>query len=130
MTRIATRTSRMKSAFRVIRPVLNRNSFNRLWNSNLPVNEIADFFGVSPSLVKTMAIKYGSLSPSARREEQAQEWQPGDPTPEEIKERAAVIRAGWTETELRARLGERKTAERWVPAAYVYDTKKAMFVGA
>jgi hypothetical protein len=44
---------------------------------------------------------------------------PGDPTPEEILERAALIRLEWSEAEHRRRAGITSRAKRFVPRTII-----------
>lgn len=112
-------------------PPLTKRALAQLWHRNVTIDDIAAYFGVSDEKIRTTANKYKLDPKRVVQEAYDSEWQPGDPTLEEIKERAAEIRAKWTETELRARLGERALSNAgWVPASYVYNVKRAMFVGS
>lgn len=112
-------------------PPLTKRALAQLWHRNVTIDDIAAYFGVSDEKIRTTANKYKLDPRRVVQEAYDSEWQPGDPTLEEIKERAAEIRAKWTETELRARLGERAlSAAGWVPASYVYNVQRAMFVRA
>jgi hypothetical protein len=74
------------------------------------VEEIAEITGVNVKVV-TFGLRRHNLPVIYRRERdhdlKMREWQPGDPTPEEIEERAAEIRKGWSRHEYaRRRVGE------------------------
>lgn len=112
------------------RPPITKKALSTLWYKNVRIEDIALYFGVSDERIRVVAARY-QLDPKNKVQEVFDsEWQPGDPTPEEIKERTAVIRAGWTETELRLRLGIRGDVAAWTPPAFAYNTRRAVFVGA
>lgn len=103
--------------------------FARLWKNKLTIDEIAQFFGVSDETVRIAAKKLELKSKRAIERERAQRCQESDPTPEQIRERAAEIRAGWSEKELLYRLGARSDDNAWTPPAFVFMPKQTMFVG-
>lgn len=112
------------------RPPLTKKALARLWYKNIKIDLIAEFFGVSDEKIRT-AVKEYELNPKqVVQETYDSEWQPGDPTPEEIKQRAAWIRESWTENERLHRMGMRVEQAAWTPPAFTYNTKRAMFVGA
>ena len=79
-----------------------------------PRSEIAEQLGLTlPELGQRIAriwtTHYHTQLKSAEAERQRLEREP-DPTPEEIAERAAEIRAGWTEVEHRRRAGLPETS--------------------
>jgi hypothetical protein len=126
-------TATLREKFRQARdkrPPITKKALSKLWYKNVRIEDIALYFGVSDERIRVAAARY-QLEPKTKVQEVFDsEWQPGDPTLDEIKERTAVIRAGWTETERRIRLGVRSDVSEWTPPAFTYNTRRAMFVGA
>jgi hypothetical protein len=112
------------------RPPITKKALSKLWYKNVRIEDIALYFGVSDERIRVAAARY-NLDPKNKVQEVFDsEWQPGDPTQEEIKERAAEIRAKWTATEHLIRRGIRTDTPVWTPPAFTYNTGRAMFVGA
>lgn len=71
--------------------------FIRLWQTGVPLAEIAERLSYSVSTLAKLRMIYGL------RKRYGAEPEGGDPTPEQIRERAAEIRADWSEHEFRLR---------------------------
>jgi hypothetical protein len=54
---------------------------------------------------------------------------PNDPSPEEIAERAAEIRRGWSDADIEKRLSGPKTAVRWTPPQYHFNHHGVLTAG-
>lgn len=79
---------------RIERP--DRKTFTEAWfNENLSRSEIADMFCLSQTTTRTIAKEFGL---PMERPGYMDTRTAADPTPEEIAERAAEIRKGWTNT--------------------------------
>ena len=127
MTRIQ-KTKKLRSVL-TKKDNFSEELFARLWKNKLTIDEIAQFFGVSDETVRIAAKKLEFKSKRAIKRERAQRCQESDPTPEQIRERAAEIRAGWSEHELRIRRVEREVSVSWTPPAFVYKPRQSMFIG-
>lgn len=71
--------------------------FIRLWQTGVPLAEIAEQLSYSVSTLAKLRMIYGL------RKRYGAEPEGGDPTPEQIRERAAEIRADWNEHDFRLR---------------------------
>ena len=112
------------------RPPITKKALSTLWYKNVRIEDIALYFGVSDERIRVVVARY-QLDPKNKVQEIFDsEWQPGDPTQEEIKERTAEIRAKWTETELKLRLGIRSAVPAWSPPSFTYNTRRDVFVRA
>lgn len=86
--------------------VLKKESLEQVWQTT-PVAEIARLFGVKPQKIYHLSRKW-SLPERERIED--------CPSPEEIAERAAQVRAGWTDGERESRaVGPGRSREQWTP---------------
>lgn len=93
------------------RPQFTPEVFKRLWEQNLTIQELAEFFSVSDETIRVTADKLKFVKKRVQQKKLSMEWQPGDPTLEEIAERAALIRAGWSDAETIRRLGGQPNAK-------------------
>jgi len=112
------------------RPPITKKALAKLWYKNVRIDDIAMYFGVSDERIRVAAAKYKLDSKAKVQEVFDSEWQPGDPTADEIKERAAEVRRGWSHEEMLRRAGVREAAEHWTIPAFSYNSKRAMFVKA
>lgn len=98
----------------------------RLWHmhpSQMPTSEIAKKLGVSPSFLYRCRVKH-----KLPDRERVYHHEDDDPTPQEIAERAAEIRASWPEgEEARRSVGTR--GRSWTPPSYVYDGRNCSYSG-
>jgi transposase-like protein len=92
----------------------------RLWNTpGLTINEVAAALGVSLNVLRKARDRYG-LSDTPPELPDDGEPKDGDPTPEEIAERAAAIRAEWPE-------GRWSEVSHAVTCRYSYDGRQRTF---
>lgn len=105
MTRIQ-KTKKFRSIL-TKKPNFSKELFATLWKNNLTIDELAAFFGVSDESIRVAAKNLQFVNKRKIKQELSNEWQPGDPTPEEIKERAAIVRQKWSENERFRRMGLR-----------------------
>lgn len=92
----------------------------RLWNTpGISINEVAAEMGVSLNILRKLRERYG-LSESPAEEDEDGEPKEGDPTPEEIAERAAEVRASWPESRMSG-------ATDAVTCRYSYDGRQRTF---
>lgn len=97
----------------------------RLWNTpGISVNEVAAGLGISLNVLRKARIRYG-LPTKPPHANETTEPQEDDPTPAEIAERAAEIRAGWPEW----RLAGRSSSENSSPTVpqLSYDGRQQVF---
>lgn len=71
--------------------------FIRLWQTGVPLAEIAEKLNYSISTLAKLRMLYGL------RKRYGAEPEGGDPTPEQIRERAAECREDWDEHDFRLR---------------------------
>lgn len=93
-----------------------------LWHSDLRNDEVAVALGVSRNYLAKIRSRYGL----PRRPDERGAHEEDNPTPEEIAERAAIIRERWTESERKLREVGAVRA-RWQPPRYVYDGRNSVF---
>jgi hypothetical protein len=105
MTRIQ-KTKKFRSIL-TKKPNFSKELFATLWKNNLTIDELASFFDVSDEAIRIAAKNLKFEGKRKIKQELSNEWQPGDPTPEEIKERAAIVRQSWSEGEKFRRMGLR-----------------------
>jgi DNA-directed RNA polymerase sigma subunit (sigma70/sigma32) len=105
MTRIQ-KTKKFRSIL-TKKPNFSKKLFATLWKNNLTIDELAAFFDVSDEAIRIAAKNLQFANKRKIKQELSNEWQPGDPTPEEIKERAAIVRQNWSEGEKFRRMGLR-----------------------
>jgi len=94
------------------------------WRSELTTDEIAKKLGISRSRLFLLARKHKLASRKIRRIVRPRTV---DPTPEEIIERAARIRAEWSESEEKRRRRGRLDVVTWSVPSYTYDTQEKSF---
>jgi hypothetical protein len=82
-----------------------------LWNTDIENRALAEKLGIANSRLWEIKKRYGL--PSRKRRHQTET---DDPTPEEIAERSAQIRAKWTDSE--ESLRRAGTGESWRPPSY------------
>lgn len=108
------------------RPGFSPKIFRKLWRQNVPISELAKIFRVSEAIISATAVKLKCEQPNVQQDELDMEWQPNDPTLEEIAERAADIRARWSDDEKIRRAGG--TVKSYVVLKhYAYDGRTASF---
>ena len=90
------------------------------WNSDKTKKEIKFEFGLSHIALQKLAVQNGwrKKRPAAAQKDDAALC----PPPEELAQRAAEVRARWTETEKERRWCGPKT-QMWVPRQYVINPK-------
>lgn len=81
----------------------SKEEFFEVWNSGVTAGDICEHFGISHDELVALAKKY--------RLKYARRLAEIDPTPEEIRERSAIVRLNWSMTEERRRRGERGPLE-------------------
>jgi len=109
----------------MIKVKVNTLELFRLWNTNIRNDELADALGVPRGTLwylrqrfKLPARGKGSRVPSVTERDA--------PSPEEIEQRCAEIRASWPEgEEERRRVGPRQ--RRWSLPAYAFDGRGCAF---
>lgn len=74
----------------------------KLWGDNVPQPDICDRLGIPPGSFWGLRKRYALPKRECDRRIDFTETEP--PTPEEIAERAAIVRAGWTEAERERRI--------------------------
>lgn len=91
-----------------------------LWGSRMRNDEIASALGITPKQLSRVARRYALCHRG-----KAKESVTDDPTQEEIAERAAEVRRGWSpDEEVRRRGGVRAT---WNPPAFAFHNKTTSF---
>jgi hypothetical protein len=105
MTRIQ-KTKKFRSIL-TKKPNFSKELFATLWKNNLTIDELAAFFGVSDETIRIAAKNLRFKAKRKIKQKLSNDWQPGDPTIEEIKERAAIVRQKWSESERFRRMGLR-----------------------
>lgn len=88
----------------------SREAMLAVWNEKT-VSEIAQMFSVTPQQIYQYSRKFG-LPPKRKV---ASHVRHGDPTPEEIKERAKAIRSKWSPEERQNRTVGHVKRSRWTP---------------
>lgn len=93
-----------------------------LWfDSGVAITDICVRLGVSQDTIYKNAKQIG-----LPRRPRAERLSDKDPTPEEIEERSAVIRAGWSESEAeRRRVGGKR--QEWSPPHFVNSGRQILF---
>lgn len=94
-----------------------------LWPTDMTRREIADRLGLSLGQLASASRKY-ALGRRHRRSHDSKASAP-DPTPEEIAERSAWVRARWTPEEEARRRGA--SPDRWRPPGFVFSPKTTSF---
>lgn len=84
-------------------------------SSDKRVADIADKYDVSIGRIYRLAREWGVSMKDHRVDHD------NSPTPEEIAERAAEIRRGWSKTEEISRTAGSMRRKRWVPQSYSRD---------
>jgi hypothetical protein len=92
----------------------------QLWHSDLKNEELAARIGIARGHLWHLRNKYG-LPP---RKQQRTRPRYQDPTPQEIEERAAEVRRGWTPEEEARRVCGRR--EQWRPPQYAQFDRTSM----
>jgi hypothetical protein len=90
-----------------------------LWNTDIENRALAEKLGIANSRLWEIKKRYGL--PSRKRRHQTET---DDPTPEEIAERSAQIRAKWTDSE--ESLRRAGTGESWRPPSYSTFDRQTM----
>lgn len=104
-----------------IKPV-DTDLLRLLWDDcEVPLQDISERLGVSHDTI----YKYAKVLQLPRRP-RAVRRSDDDPTPEQIEERAAVIRAKWTDAERERRQVGGK-AQQWAPPRFVYSGRELLF---
>lgn len=111
------------------RPPITKKALSKLWYKNVRVEDIAAYFGVSDEKIRTTVNKYKLDPKQVVQETYDSEWQIGDPTPEEIKERAAIVRQKWSQAEAARRMGARP-ADPVDLRHFVYNARTSSFSAA
>lgn len=127
MTRIQ-KTKKFRSIL-TKKPNFSKELFATLWKNNLTIDELASFFDVSDEAIRIAAKNLKFKGKRKIKQELSHEWQPGDPTPEEIKERAAIVRQSWSEGERFRRMGLRITGPVDLKH-FVYHVRTSSFSSA
>lgn len=95
-----------------------------LWASPMTFDEVQKALGVSHSKLYRLAKRH-KLPLRARMAQDRKNAREPDPTAEEIAQRAAEIRAGWSEQEHERRAGKRTAM--WEAPEYVYEANTSTF---
>jgi hypothetical protein len=127
MTRIQ-KTKKFRSIL-TKKPNFSKELFATLWKNNLTIDELAAFFDVSDEAIRIAAKNLQFANKRKIKQELSNEWQPGDPTPEEIKERAAIVRQKWSESERFRRMGLRVAGPVNLKR-FVYNVRSSSFSSA
>lgn len=99
----------------------------RLWRTPMTADEIQHQLGISHNRLYGLVRKH-KLPPRPLIKGEPTTRQANDPTEEEILERAAEVRRGWSEKEHeKRRVGKRKTD--WNIPTYVYEPGADRFTG-
>lgn len=94
-----------------------------LWPTDMTRREIADRLGISMGQLASASRKYAL---GRRRRTSHDSRAPvADPTPEEIAERSALVRAKWTPEEEARRRGA--PPERWRTPGFVFSPRTTSF---
>lgn len=130
------------------KPAFSQDVFERLWLQNLTLDELAVFFERPVAEMQEAVSRYEARVAEEQRlaeekaakkfrsvrkpdlllfedDDNAQEPQGDDPTLEQIKERAAAIRASWSEAETARRLGI--YTQPFEISNYAYDGRSVSF---
>ena len=83
------------------------NQLIERWNKKVPVKQIAAEFSVTINVVHGRAKRLGLESYFAKKSQEDAGPEPGDPREEEIEERAAEIRRGWSDEERVRRIADK-----------------------
>lgn len=98
----------------------------RLWNKPLRNDELADAIGVPRGTLWYLRQRY-KLPPRGRVNRVPSVTERDAPTPQEIEERCAAIRASWPAgEEEKRRVGPRQ--KRWVMPSYAFDGRGCAFL--
>jgi hypothetical protein len=127
MTRIQ-KTKKFRSIL-TKKPNFSKGLFATLWKNNLTIDELATFFGVSDETIRIAAKNLRFKAKRKIKQKLSNDWQPGDPTLEEIKERAAIVRQKWSESERFRRMGLRVAGPVDLKH-YVYHVRTSSFSSA
>jgi DNA-directed RNA polymerase sigma subunit (sigma70/sigma32) len=127
MTRIQ-KTKKLRSVL-TKKPNFSIKLFAAMWKNNLTIDELAAFFGVSDETIRIAANNLQFAKKRKIKQELAEEWKIGDPTPEEIKERTAIVRQKWSQAETARRLGARP-AKPVNLRHFVYNVRTSSFSAA
>lgn len=127
MTRIQ-KTKKFRSIL-TKKPHFSKAIFATLWNNNLTTDELAAFFGVSDETIRLAAKNLRFENKRKIKQDLSNDWQPGDPTLEEIKERAEMVRQSWSEAERFRRMGLRVSGPVDLKH-YVYHVRTSSFSSA
>lgn len=102
----------------MIRFPLDRQKCRDLWTTSLTNEELAKELGINPVQLYVAGRKLGL---GQRWEYINRKYTPReDPSEDEIKARAAEIRAGWSEEEREARLVGSRAGKTWRPPAFEF----------
>lgn len=107
------------------KPGFSVAEFVRLWEEACPLQSMAAQFGVSTATICKTARQLKLKSRTAAAQASAMEQADDDPTIEEILERAAEIRAGWSEEEKMRRIS--RAVSRVELRHYIYHPYTASF---
>lgn len=106
----------------MIRFNVDKKKLRELWKTERTNADIAEELGITAVqlYVAGQKLKLGQRWGCVRRVYE----KPVDPTPEEIAERAAEIRAEWPEGEEERRLVGNVAAPRWTIPAFTFDRRR------
>lgn len=97
----------------------------RLWSTTISNEELARAIGIARSTLDIIRMRYGL--PKRRLERRRpSELAEFNPTPEEIAERAAQIRAEWPEGEAERRMSG-AMPKRWKLPSYAFQPREHSF---
>lgn len=105
---------------------IDADEFRRDWESETPSRLICLKYAVSRGHLHSVAKSFGL----GRRPKESYDCHAHvpDPTPQEIEERAAEVRARWSESE-RASRAVGAIQRPWQPRALVWSAAEKMYVG-
>lgn len=96
----------------------------KYWYEDISIEDIAKKLGVTVGKIYALRRRYKLPKRSPLDKKGVVEY---EPTPEEIREITAGIRAEWTETqEISRRVGWKHT-EAWTPPTFSYNTRTGLF---
>lgn len=96
----------------------------RYWYTKLTVEEIAKRLEITVNRVRALRRRYQLPDRSVIEQTARKNY---EPTPEEIAETAAFIRANWTPTQEVSRRVIRGSADPWTAPAYNYNNRTGVF---
>lgn len=96
-----------------------------LWNTNLRNDQLAEALGVTRDSLSSLRMRYGLPIRKHASLRGNYSHQP-DPTEDEIRERAAAVRARWTPEEEESR---RLAAKPYTIPCFAYDGRTVEFSG-